>query len=696
MSKSITIWLGACMMLSVMLLAGCSDEPTPSPDAKIFPSHTATPSPAPTATPTQTPTPTNTPSPVPTATPTPTATATPTPVPTATPTPTATPQPTPTVTPMPLPQTRLPSPPDVLELDTFYQKYIDLDGLPIVSSLQPQDDALFRARDIIEEMLAHRPDLRAVMSNLGVRVAIMSQSEVTTDIPEHRDLYEAFPGIDWDTRARGLGATLARPAISAAEENLLCYDGDVYRNEDILVHEFAHTVLQMGIERQPGGSDFRARLEAAYHNAIDAGLWAETYAASNADEYWAEAVQSWFGLNDTSVQADGVHNQIDTRHELQAYDPVIANLVQEVFGDAAVSSSCHTVATSVDAVEPLTIEFLGEVSPAKQAEIRAVVADVRDFFDYLAAGKPDPGSVVLSYDQDLLRARWKEIIGWEYSGDICGVRGTSLFVFLELPCGRPGVFVHELVHHYLQEATAPSALTPDYGPGYSGHGPWWLTEGAAVYYDKLYVVSRGIVSYDDEREKLVREAQASTHTLAELETHGNFNEDTGAGYRVGFLAVERLVELSSEDALPRYYELLLRYDTWQEAFEDAFGVAVDEFYASFEEYRKQQGFPERSWIQGMVVGPEGNPLDRIGLWAWQGERAISFGWTDSQGMFLVGVPDGSFRLAIYAGPGCDFIGWYDGSGIIASGNEAIRITIEGTDVEGVRIKLQEPNDLPCP
>lgn len=84
--------LGACMMLSAILLASCSDEPNPSPAPSILtsPTPTATPSPVPTATP---PTPTAAPTPAPTATPTPTAT----------PMPTRTPTPTPTATPMPLP-----------------------------------------------------------------------------------------------------------------------------------------------------------------------------------------------------------------------------------------------------------------------------------------------------------------------------------------------------------------------------------------------------------------------------------------------------------------------------------------------------------------------------------------------------------------------------------------------------------------
>ncbi len=110
MSKSIasSVLLAGAILLAI-LLPGCSDEPTPSPVAKVLPSATATTTFVPTATATQTGTPTPTrlatpiatPSPVPTATPTRTATptATPTPLPTATPTPTATRTPRPALPP---------------------------------------------------------------------------------------------------------------------------------------------------------------------------------------------------------------------------------------------------------------------------------------------------------------------------------------------------------------------------------------------------------------------------------------------------------------------------------------------------------------------------------------------------------------------------------------------------------------------
>ena len=194
-------------------------------------------------------------------------------------------------------------------------------------------------------MLVHREDLRNTLISNGVRVVIMSEFEVTTDIPEWSDLYEAFPGTDWDTRARGLGATLVRPATGAGEENLLCYGRDPYKHEDILVHEFSHTVLNLGVEQLPGGGQFKKRLVVAYENALEAGLWRETYAATNVEEYWAEGVQSWFGLNGPPGP---VQNEINSRVELENYDPVLASLISEVFGQAVISASCHeTVDTEI-------------------------------------------------------------------------------------------------------------------------------------------------------------------------------------------------------------------------------------------------------------------------------------------------------------------------------------------------------------
>ena len=413
------------------------------------------------------------------------------------------------------------------------------------------------------------------------------------------------------------------------------------------------------------------------------------------------AFQSWFGLNDWAIPTNGIHNQINTRHELEAYDPRIAELVEEVFGETAISSTCHTIAASVDVHEEPTIEFVGDVPPVKQAEIRALVADLRNFFDDYAAGKSAPEPLlVLSYDQEALRRRFKEIEGYEHTGAICGVRSVSLYISLEPVCGRPAVFAHEYFHH-LQGATAPGHLLPSYGEGYSTQGPWWLTEGAAVYSSLSYTVARGIESYHVERDRMIRKARESTRNLVHLElAEGFFNEYPFGSYEVGFLAVEWLARHSSDASILRYYELLPQHDTWQAAFEDAFGIAVSEFYESFEVYRGNVAttMGDSFRIEGRVVGSDDQPLEGIGLWAWQGDVENSgSGTTRSDGSFVLIVPGGSFTLDIYAdfSAGCSFVGWYDGDSITDSHDEAARVKIDGESVDGIEVRLPaHPDYLP--
>jgi hypothetical protein len=75
---------------------------------------------------------------------------------------------------------------------------------------------------------------------------------------------------------------------------------------------------------------FDDRLQKTYEKAMKKGLWKDKYASNNRAEYWAEAVQSWF---DTNRKPDHDHNHVDTRKELKEYDPDLAKLVAEVFGD---------------------------------------------------------------------------------------------------------------------------------------------------------------------------------------------------------------------------------------------------------------------------------------------------------------------------------------------------------------------------
>jgi hypothetical protein len=226
---------------------------------------------------------------------------------------------------------RVGPPPASLGLSPFYRKHLDAAGIPVLGSEKVSDAAILESKAIVVRMTSKRPDVLRAMIERKTRVAIMARTEVTTDVPEHADLPKAFPKTDWNRRCRGVGATPARPACSGAEENVLQEDRDGYRGESILIHEFGHSMLTMGVEfAEPA---FKADLVTAYKDAIAKGLYRKTYAATNVEEYWAEGVQDWFDANRKSSPADGIHNEIATRDQLKEYDPALAGLLTRVFGD---------------------------------------------------------------------------------------------------------------------------------------------------------------------------------------------------------------------------------------------------------------------------------------------------------------------------------------------------------------------------
>lgn len=94
------------------------------------------------------------------------------------------------------------------KLDPFYQKYIDVLGLPVVGSQQVSDAALQEAAWIVNRMIGHRPEILAAMAANNTRLAVMAYNEFTTDVPEHRHL---TPRVFWDRRARVLAQLLRHP-----------------------------------------------------------------------------------------------------------------------------------------------------------------------------------------------------------------------------------------------------------------------------------------------------------------------------------------------------------------------------------------------------------------------------------------------------------------------------------------------------
>jgi alpha-glucosidase len=216
------------------------------------------------------------------------------------------------------------------KINTFYQKYTNANGIPILSSSAPSDRSLILACELVVEMVSKRDDVRLALIRNKTFFAMLGTNEKTNQIPEYAYLGEAI-----NNRARGLGGN---PGL-CSEEGILCGPTDRWKGESICVHEFAHTISIYGLYH--ADTTFQNRLKAAYNAAKSAGRFANTYAMENEQEYWGEGVQDWYYTNLESATPNGVHGPIDKREELRDYDRALYDLVGELLPTDVKWEDCY-------------------------------------------------------------------------------------------------------------------------------------------------------------------------------------------------------------------------------------------------------------------------------------------------------------------------------------------------------------------
>jgi alpha-glucosidase len=227
-----------------------------------------------------------------------------------------------------------------LHLDTkFYKKHVDSNGIHILSSGQVPDSVLVQAHKTIYCMTSMLPrEVLDAMTRVNTRVVVMGQKEVTINVPEHSGMARDR-SLNWNLRARGLGGTLHEPITSCAEENIMAYPWDKYHAEDILIHEFSHSIHLIGILQVD--PTINQQLKDLLAKARAAGKWDNTYAGTEYAEYWAEGVQNWFNVNAETPKSDTKHNQVNTREEMQRYDPGLYALIAKYFPETNAQIGKH-------------------------------------------------------------------------------------------------------------------------------------------------------------------------------------------------------------------------------------------------------------------------------------------------------------------------------------------------------------------
>lgn len=174
----------------------------------------------------------------------------------------------------------------------FFAKELICHGIPIKAPAVVADEVLQVACGRISRELKNLPMAASNLAAAGVEVHIIGRHQVTSDLPEFRNLkgkrLPEYNGETIDQRTRGMGGRLT----SCGEENLLKLPDDHYFGRDILVHEFAHAIRQYGVPLI-----VVQRFNDQYRRSLAKGLWKGAYSASNGDEFFAELTMWYFGTH---------------------------------------------------------------------------------------------------------------------------------------------------------------------------------------------------------------------------------------------------------------------------------------------------------------------------------------------------------------------------------------------------------------
>ena len=180
--------------------------------------------------------------------------------------------------------------------NNFFSQELIYHGIPIKASATVTNTAMYeayrRVSMLLDNLALRQPMLISNLVTSGVELHIIGQHQVTSDLPEFRDLkgkhLPEYNGLTIDQRTRGMGGQLS----SCGEENLLKLKWDHYFGRDICAHEFAHAIRNYGMPL-----DVLERFNEQYHRSLAKGLWVGAYSASNADEFFAELTMWYFGTH---------------------------------------------------------------------------------------------------------------------------------------------------------------------------------------------------------------------------------------------------------------------------------------------------------------------------------------------------------------------------------------------------------------
>ncbi len=211
--------------------------------------------------------------------------------------------------------------PDPGQPHTFpamYTKRSEARGITIVADAQVSDKAIEVARSTIERLFRSN-ELAASLVAEGAYVVIADRNQGVLDLPEFGCLTGTV-NANFFSHVCGVADRADYPVATANELDLTGDSAGPCRGLNILFHELGHLVQGWALEP---ADYFDIKID--YQAALDAGKYRRQYAATNPNEYFAEATQAYFLYGEPGGGKD--------REWLKQYDPAIYELLHRVYGE---------------------------------------------------------------------------------------------------------------------------------------------------------------------------------------------------------------------------------------------------------------------------------------------------------------------------------------------------------------------------
>ena len=244
--------------------------------------------------------------------------------------------------------------------------------------------------------------------------------------------------------------------------------------------------------------------------------------------------------------------------------------------------------TQLGVAEP-EIVFLGEFSEDEQVLFLREIQSAQVLFKERFGVATSDFTIYLSTTYSAASTAFFRLypggrLGWFPCGGV--TIESRIFVVIENCRGWGRATEDVLVHEYFHVLQGAVDM-----PVAGVYPAWktWLVEGSADYAMAIHGEARGRTTVD-ERRFGARYGWSDMGKPLPRETHPSEVADMDTWrlvYQVGFLAVDWLVQRAGEDSILAFFRL----GGDEAAFEQAFGLTLDEFHAAFEEHRLEVAPP---------------------------------------------------------------------------------------------------------